>query len=284
MDLVLGTAQFGQQYGVTNRSENYNNYNELEEILTLLSQKGFYKLDTAQSYGDSEKMLGSIGVKNFHITSKIKLPKNLLENKNKIIDSVGNSLKNLGIDKLDCLLAHNSDFLKANKEEAINLINSLKNNNLIDKFGVSIYEPSDMLDSNLLDVIQFPCNIFDHRFLKVNQYTNNKIIWQCRSIFLQGILLESFKKLPIYFKRYFDVFKSYHEDFPLLEDRMTACISFIMQQEFQEFIVGVSCVNELKDIFYSIEKHQDDPLNKDKFNGFSCEIEELIDPRLWRDN
>jgi hypothetical protein len=108
--------------------------------------------------------------------------------------------------------------------------------------------------------------------------------WQCRSIFLQGILLESFEKLPTYFTRYFDVFQNYHKNFPSLLDRMSACISFVMQQQFQEFIVGVSCANELKDIFYSIEKHQDDLLNKNKLNGFSCEMQELIDPRLWRDN
>ena len=284
MNLVLGTAQFGQIYGVTNNSKNHDNKKELDEILSLFLDKGFNKLDTAQSYGNSEKMLGLIGVDEFHITSKIKFPENLSENKNRVIESIERSLENLRIDSLDCLLAHNSNFLKTNKNEAIDLINSLKKKNLIKQFGVSVYEPSDLIDTSLLEVIQFPCNIFDQRFINLNNMNDGKIIWQCRSIFLQGILLEPLNRLPIYFKRYLNTLKDFHTNFPSLNERLSGCINFIMQQQFQEFLVGVSCTNDLKDIFSAMEKFKENSSNHNNFNEMSSELIELIDPRLWRTN
>ena len=68
-----------------------------------------------------------------------------------------------------------------------------KNENLVDKIGVSVYTPQDVQDFNdlnLYDAIQIPINLFDHRLIDsglLNELKGNNIIVFARSIFLQGL-------------------------------------------------------------------------------------------------
>ena len=191
MELVLGTAQFGQIYGITNRSGNSANIKELESILCEFKKHGFTKIDTAQSYGESEKMLGTIGVEEFHITSKIVFPNFCKNFKSNVFKNIELSLENLNVQSLDCLLAHNPDFLRENLDESLSLVEDLKSEGLIKSFGVSVYEPNEINNLDMVDVIQFPCSIFDRRFpKKFSKFDNSYLIKQARSVFLQGLLLD----------------------------------------------------------------------------------------------
>ena len=53
--LCLGTVQFGMTYGITNH---FGQVTEDEVILKLAASYGIEFLDTAQSYGTSELVLG----------------------------------------------------------------------------------------------------------------------------------------------------------------------------------------------------------------------------------
>ena len=59
MKLVLGTAQFGLNYGVSNTSGKTLEC-QVSEILDLALKSGIDTLDTARSYGDSEKVIGKL--------------------------------------------------------------------------------------------------------------------------------------------------------------------------------------------------------------------------------
>ena len=61
--LILGTAAFGQAYGVSN-SNNITTGREAHSILEYCLENGINTLDTAERYGDSEKILGENGIKN----------------------------------------------------------------------------------------------------------------------------------------------------------------------------------------------------------------------------
>ena len=67
--LALGTAQFGLDYGVTN-SEGKVQVEEVELILGCAKENSINTLDTAASYGNSEEVLGSIGISDFQIITK----------------------------------------------------------------------------------------------------------------------------------------------------------------------------------------------------------------------
>ena len=76
--LCLGTAQFGMHYGVTNKNNRLNS-EQIYSILKYAAYKSIKYLDTAQSYGNAEELIGlSSFSENFKIISKITFPKRIL--------------------------------------------------------------------------------------------------------------------------------------------------------------------------------------------------------------
>ena len=59
MRLALGTAQFGIEYGITNRRGKLRE-DEISKILSIADSRGVGGLDTAPAYGDSEALLGKL--------------------------------------------------------------------------------------------------------------------------------------------------------------------------------------------------------------------------------
>ena len=66
MKLSIGTAQFGFKYGICNKSGVVKK-KEVRKILQYCKLKKISCIDTAQGYGKSHKVLGSINIKKFHI-------------------------------------------------------------------------------------------------------------------------------------------------------------------------------------------------------------------------
>ena len=67
--IALGTVQFGLNYGVTNLDGQVH-LNEVEKILKFAKESGISLLDTASEYGNSEEVLGKIGVDDYEIITK----------------------------------------------------------------------------------------------------------------------------------------------------------------------------------------------------------------------
>ena len=68
--LILGTAQFGQNYGITNVMGKVPEA-EIKSIFRNARSNQIHALDTASSYGDSELVLGNIGVSDFDVITKL---------------------------------------------------------------------------------------------------------------------------------------------------------------------------------------------------------------------
>ena len=73
MKLVIGSAQLGMNYGLFNKKK--ISAKEFKKIEKLVLKSKINFIDTATSYGDSEKIIGTSKLKNLHIITKIKLPK-----------------------------------------------------------------------------------------------------------------------------------------------------------------------------------------------------------------
>ena len=66
---VLGTAQFGFDYGVLNQTGKMS-LNDTNLILNYMKDNKIKFIDTASSYNDSEEILGNYGMQEFKVITK----------------------------------------------------------------------------------------------------------------------------------------------------------------------------------------------------------------------
>ena len=76
--LVIGTAQFSSNYGISNTSGKVKPDMALK-ILRLANKLDINFIDTAIGYKNCHKILGKIGMKNFEIITKIPELQNKVE-------------------------------------------------------------------------------------------------------------------------------------------------------------------------------------------------------------
>ena len=100
--IVLGTAQFGSNYGVANKTGKVP-IKDIKKIKSLSLKKGMMTLETAQAYGNSEKIIGDLSFKNFNHISKIqKIKSKNSSNFKKLLNIlVKSSLKKLKLKKIN---------------------------------------------------------------------------------------------------------------------------------------------------------------------------------------
>lgn len=110
---ILGAAQFGTNYGVTN--VDIVKLKTVKKILKFAEVK-IDTIDTAIKYKNSNEILRKIGIKNFNVNSKIILTKNPKNNSKKIFEH----LKYLRISKLNVLFIHNvNEFVRMKEKKQV---------------------------------------------------------------------------------------------------------------------------------------------------------------------
>ncbi len=101
----LGTVQFGLNYGISNRI-GQTTINDVKEIFMFAKQNRIDLFDTANSYGDSEYVLGQIGIENFNVVTKFNAITTF-----ECLDQFNTSLYNLKVNSVYGLLSHNVSHL-----------------------------------------------------------------------------------------------------------------------------------------------------------------------------
>lgn len=192
--LVLGTAAFGQSYGISN-SNNIPTNSEVHSILEYCLENGINTLDTAQNYGDSEEILGESGIEKFLVVTKVFCKRNYKRGDLEL--KVRDSLKRLGIQKCHGILIHNEDALQGPQGGVITReLRVLVELGLTEKIGFSTYDPKEAditLSKFPLDLVQIPMNLFDRRAVEggfIEKWSLNRTEVHLRSVFLQGLLLK----------------------------------------------------------------------------------------------
>jgi aryl-alcohol dehydrogenase-like predicted oxidoreductase len=288
--LILGSAQFGMNYGVSNKIGKIDNQ-EIKKIFQFSQENSIDTVDTAMSYGNSEELIG-IYNNNLKVISKLPpIPKKCNDIKMWFNLEIKHSLERLKLKKLHGILLHKpDDLLGENGLKLSELLNSLKRNGTVSKIGISIYNLSIIdkyLDLIKIDIIQCPFNIIDQRL--INSDIGAKIHGQgieihARSIFLQGLLLMPSKERPEYFQKWsllwskYDKFLNFHNI-----SSIQACIDFILSNELiDKFVVGIDSLQHLNEV---VGLTKQSPLkNNYKFNGLSSSDPNLINPSLWSIN
>lgn len=211
--LILGTVQFGCDYGIN--SAGRPNNNEVRSILEECLSVGVNMLDTSSAYGNSEKVLGEeIPDKSkFKIISKY--PKSSLP----VYKKLKNSLNDLGKDKLYGYLLHHFQIYNGYPEIWNDFID-LKETGKVENIGFSLYSPDELekiiKDGIPFDIVQIPYNIFDRKFepyLPTLSRMGVKV--HVRSTFLQGLFFKKRDSLPNSLqplKKYLSELDRYSED------------------------------------------------------------------------
>ena len=140
--LALGSANFGLDYGLANKSGKVS-VNDLADILFFAQEAGIDVVDTAQAYGDSEARIGSLcGDGQFNIVTKIGvgLEKKFVDHN--AISSVKQSCRRLNQSQLYAVMLHRPEVLLGNQGSAIaRELQTLKEQGVITKIGISVYSP-----------------------------------------------------------------------------------------------------------------------------------------------
>ena len=284
----LGTVQFGLDYGFTKRKTQ----EEVNDILNVAVENDINLIDTAREYGDSEEKIGVFNKEfdnDFVIATKLSLIDDLNNLsysflKKHIQQSVNDSLSNLNLDNIPILQLHQVDMELYNNSDFWSCIEDIKQDKLIDNFGVSVYDTDDtqfLLDNHgdIIDFIQIPYNIFDRRFDSIfEQIKINNIDVISRSTFLKGIIPSELNDIIPYKLK----LESASENVGVRVDEL-ATLFVYYNKNISSTIFGVNSPEELKNNIDTIKQFNEDILDEIDFNELSVSEVKLIDPRQWNE-
>jgi aryl-alcohol dehydrogenase-like predicted oxidoreductase len=203
--LVLGTAQLGLPYGIANKN-GQPNQSVANDIIREAWENGIQKFDTAQGYGESERVLGK-SLLQLKLSDKVKVitkPHPLLDHLNPAIleNAVAESLKNIGVPQIYGIMLHREEMLALWHKGLAEILSRLVAKGMVQKVGISVYSPEKAIEAiNIegIDMVQIPTNILDRRFEKAGVFEIAKVKKKevyIRSIFLQGLLLMDTGAIP----------------------------------------------------------------------------------------
>lgn len=262
MKIALGTVQFGMNYGLTNINGKVA-LDEVEQILKYAVTKNIDFIDTAQAYGESEKVLGKFDLSKFKIISKVSDE-----------FDIDPTLQKLNLKKIYGILIH---YEKDINERNWDKLQEYKYQNYVEKIGISIYSPiilEKIIDKFDFDIIQLPFNLLDQRFSELlPQLKSRNIEIHSRSTFLQGLLLQDINLI----NPYFNPIKPILNKIP--GNRLCTALKFVSNNPYiDKIVVGVTSLNELTQIVEAYSLKIND-LDSEKYR---LDDERYILPQNWR--
>jgi len=282
--LVLGTVQFGLEYGINNKSGKPSRDESLK-ILDFAYKNGIKNFDTANAYGPAEEVLGEF-CKKYNLYGKIKI---ITKVNHDIVAQLNESLSRLKMQYVDgCLLHEPKD---ARNEKIIDSLKKLKDSGLVKNVGVSVYEPEDAVYAAKMegiDYVQIPYNIFDQRLNKTNFFElarkHGKKIF-ARSAFLQGLLIMNEEKIPKHLKKakfYLAKLDKIIAKYGF--SRKQSALRFLLENKNIDYVVfGVDNKGQLKEIIDILKQDIDfSQCKKELENEFKEVPKYIISPNLWK--
>ena len=291
----LGTVQFGLDYGFTKRKTQ----NEVNDILQTAFNNEITLIDTAREYGDSEDKIGNFMANyknNFVVATKLRIiddldDLNYTNLKNNIYGSVEESLEKLQFNMIPILQLHQTIDELYKNDDFWRVIHQLKEDKLIDLFGVSVYElpETKFITQNYNDCVDFfqiPYNVFDRRFDDIQkELDENSIGLVSRSTFLKGVIPCSMDDTP----KCLNDIKPFKQKLQDLADECGCSVAelasvFVYYNDYiNSTILGVNSPEELESNIKSIDKFDKNILKNIDFDSLKIDDDYLTDPRKWDD-
>jgi aryl-alcohol dehydrogenase-like predicted oxidoreductase len=287
MKLALGTAQFGQPYGVANTLGQVSS-GEIKSILRYCEASSISTIDTAIDYGSSEASLGKAGVNGFDVISKIPaIPMQCFDIDNWVNKQIEICLNRLKVKKLYGLLLHRPEqLLEPFGPKILQALVDLKVSGVVKKIGISIYDPAELeyfYNFYDFDIVQTPFNLIDRRLISsgwLEKLKAKNVEVHCRSCFLQGLLVMPKSEIPRKFDHWDDLFSKWH-DWLLNNNNISAaevCIAFVNSfYDIDKIVVGIDSQIQLEHLVTSLTRN----IKIDTFPDISSDDKFLINPPMW---
>lgn len=283
-DLLLGTAQFGAGYGVTNTVGRVSD-KEVEELVDLCLLNNATVFDTSPNYGDAQARLGrltSSREKSCQFVSKFSLPEFGSPTRDSVLSG---TLKDLNVSTLAGLLFHRVEDLRDPRaNDAWRILKEAQSEGIIAKIGVSVYDSTDLeLAFELfpeLDLVQIPANLIDHRILghrALSEFHSGGGTVHARSAYLQGLLLADPAAIPDHLSDLKPVISELRRHSAHMRRSLPSILLGYLKHHplVDGVVVGVLSVAELRETFEAW----------DSATPVSLELavppEDLLDPRKW---
>ena len=270
--LVLGTAQWGLDYGVTNTAGRLSD-DAVQGILALVPRVGIHLLDTAPAYGDAEARIGALAP-GVPVQTKVSGVDDVRASLTRSTDLLGGRPERVIVHDWPALTGAQQALTAATLE-------ALRDEGHVRLVGISGYESSDLATGlaafDRLDIAQVPVSLLDQRLAgspEVAALRARGGRLQARSVYLQGVALSSPGETPL----------ADHPDVARLRETCAAaevevaaaCRAFVRSLGWvDEIVVGVTSADELT------EWAADDPVEGIVWEACASDDPDLIDPRRW---
>lgn len=290
--LCLGTAQFGLAYGITNAAGQVPEA-EVAELLLQAENAGIRWLDTAQSYGNAEAVLGRQlpTAHGYQLISKLPAqPQPVFSAQD--VDAwelaLCASCQRLDVEGLDALLLHApADLGKPGAHHLEGWLLGLRERGLVQRLGVSIYAAADLEGVNpaLLDLVQLPLSLLDQRLLQDGTLARLRAggtAIHARSLYLQGLLLTPAAHWPGWVRPEVRAHQQALE--ALAEQRgcrlIDMALGFARQQtDLEAVVVGLCSVQEFKELQAAWSATS--PWQQGEWRTWALQDPGILDPRCW---
>ena len=291
--LALGTVQFGVPYGISNVS-GQTDVEEVKKILALAQKNGISNIDTAAVYGNSELALGQ-AIAGFNradfkiVTKSPHFNSNVITNHEVSLlrTTFGQSLKDLGLERVDGVLIHRCDDLFVEDGYKIfRELESLKAQGRVKKIGVSVYNSQQIarvLNEFSIDLIQLPVNILDQRLIEdgsLERLRERGVEIHARSVFLQGLLLMPVESISPWFNPILPRINRFHDLAKEMElSPLQLALGFVNAlKQVDRVVVGVNNVNQLQEILEAANAS----VNVLQYQELSVQDSMFINPGNWQ--
>tara|TARA_B110000285_G_scaffold34491_1_gene36670 strand:+ start:2550 stop:3419 length:870 start_codon:yes stop_codon:yes gene_type:complete len=285
--LILGTVQFGLNYGINNTAGKPSKEN-IKSILDSAYNSGIQLLDTAEAYGDSQNKIGEYhnnSTNKFNVITKFSY--NTEGFSLNIIERVYNNLKILDVDKLYCYMFHSFDDFNKYFEKYRKDLLILKRDGIINNIGVSLYsndELESVLKFNEITLVQLPFNLLDNNNKRgdiIKKAKAKGIEIHTRSAFLQGLFFKNTSELANKIKPLGSYLNSLNdlcdEDYKMND----LALNYVCNQKnIDKVLIGVDNVQQLESNILSEKIYIKKELTNN-IEAIDVKETELLNPSNW---
>ncbi|WP_168016899.1 aldo/keto reductase [Halomonas salinarum] len=211
LDMVLGAAQLGMDYGIANH-QGAPDQAQAASILKTAIANGVGFIDTARAYGNSEAVIGRSLSGGWSGRARIITKLSPLthcssepaeeELKAQVDTSILKSCMSLGVSSLDILMLHRANHLTMWDGLVWQHLLQIQEEGMIGDLGVSVQTPEELMDAlqkPSVMYLQLPFNILDTRWedaiVEIIQVKERRALTvHVRSSLLQGLLVSRERK------------------------------------------------------------------------------------------
>lgn len=282
--LILGTVQFGLNYGINNLTGQPSE----QEVFSIFDEayiQGIQFLDTADAYGNAINIIGNYhlrGNNTFKILSKF----NCIE-KGKLGQSAKESLEKTHIPAFE-VYSYHSFSSYSERPYLMDELLLLKQQGLIKKIGISIYtndELQHVINDDFIDVIQLPFNLLDNQNIRgnfIDQAKQKEKEIHIRSVYLQGLFFMDTDSLPerlLSLKPYLQSLHDYCKKESITME--TLALSYALyNRNIDQVLIGVDTKEQL---IKNLNASKDIPHALDFINQqIQVKETELLNPVNWK--